>query len=209
MRSRPHGHVAAVVGTARKLGFEQLLDRKRSRNRSLATAVVLARVLDPDSPLAAAQGLIREMLTDTLAEELEVEDADADELHVALDWLLARQLGIERRLGLRHLDEGSPSLPSQARPHAFPCRLAHYVEWHMRRALAPMVVDQNSAAAAAPDGPRSTPGEPPVYSFRTLLHDLATLTRNRIQPAGAVPTDILAQPTPVQDRAFRLLGVTP
>ncbi len=50
-RSRPHGHVAAVVGAARKLGFERLLDRKPSRNRSLAAAMALARILDPGSKL--------------------------------------------------------------------------------------------------------------------------------------------------------------
>lgn len=242
VRSRPHGHVAAVVGSARKLGFEQLLDRKPSRNRSLATAMVLARILDPDSQLATAQGLIRETLADTLAEELDVQDADADELGAALDWLLARQAGIERRLTRKHLADGSLALGDmtsafrscdhrlvgRARAHAFLRRLACYVEWHMRRALAPMLLDahdptvaeggQPSPVAPAPAAPATgtkagAPNAPPdglpVHSFRTLLADLATLTRNRVQPAGAAPTDILALPTPVQDRAFRLLGVKP
>ena len=56
LRSRPHGHVAAVVGTARKLGLERLLDRRPSRMRSLALAMVAARVLDPRSKLATARG---------------------------------------------------------------------------------------------------------------------------------------------------------
>ena len=106
-RSRPHGHVAAVVGAARKLGFERLLDRKPSRNRSLAAAMALARILDPGSKLATARGLGRETLTSTLAEELDVEDADADELYRAMDWLLARQERIERGLARRRLQDGS------------------------------------------------------------------------------------------------------
>jgi len=49
LRSRPHGHVAAVLGTARKLGLERLLDRRPSRMRSLALAMIAGRVLDPRS----------------------------------------------------------------------------------------------------------------------------------------------------------------
>ena len=106
-RSRPHGHVAAVVGTARKLGFERMLDRKPSRNRSLAAAMALARIVEPGSKLATARGLSRETLANTLGEELGVEDAGADELYAAMDWLLARQDRIERRLAGKHLADGS------------------------------------------------------------------------------------------------------
>lgn len=106
-RSRPHGHVAAVVGTARKLGFERLLDRKPSRNRSLAAAMAFARILEPDSKLATTRGLSSETLSSTLGQELDVEDASADELYAAMDWLLARQAGIERRLARKHLEDGS------------------------------------------------------------------------------------------------------
>ena len=106
-RSRPHGHVAAVVGTARKLGFERLLDRTPSRNRSLAAAMAFARILEPDSKLATTRGLSSETLSSTLGQELDVEDASADELYAAMDWLLARQAGIERRLARKHLEDGS------------------------------------------------------------------------------------------------------
>ena len=507
VRSRPHGHVAAVVGTARKLGFERLLDHKPSRNRSLAAAMALARILEPGSKLATARGLSRETLANTLGEELEVEDAGADELYAAMDWLLARQAGIERRLARRHLAEGSvvlcdvtssyfegrrcalakreysrdgkrgslqivfallcaadgcpvavevfegntsdpgtlgsqlkklcerfglsrvvvvgdrglltsarireevgpagldwitalrapevqklaaqgclqmslfdeqglaeleaPSLypgerlvacrnpllaaerarkrsellaateakleqvaaavrrerrplrgeaaiavradralrsrnvgkhfdvrmtddsfsfarneariareaaldgvyvlrtsvakhdlgaedavraykrlsrierafrsfktvdlkvrpvhhrlAGRVRAHVFLCMLAYYVEWHMRRALAPMLFDDHDAPARAPSSPaaparaspaaraktagrKRTADDLPVHSFRTLLDDLATLARNRVQPAAAQPADVLTLPTPVQDRALRLLGVKP
>ena len=80
---------------------------KPSRDRSLAAAMALARVLDPGSKLATARSLRRETLASTLGEEFEVEDADADELYRAMDWLLARQAGIERRLARKHMEDGS------------------------------------------------------------------------------------------------------
>ena len=88
LRSRPHGHVAAVVGTACELGFERLPDRKASRHRSLAAAMALARILAPGSKLATARGLSGETLASTLGEELDVQDAGVGELYAAMDWLL-------------------------------------------------------------------------------------------------------------------------
>ena len=67
LRSRPHGHVVAVLGTARALGLEKLLDRRPSRMRSLAMAMIASRVLDPRSKLATARGLGSETQADTLA----------------------------------------------------------------------------------------------------------------------------------------------
>ena len=107
LRSRPHGHVAAVLGTARRLGLEKLLDRRNSRNRALAAAMVLARVLDPGSKLATARGLRSETLAHTLGEELGVDDATEDELCRAMDWLLKRQDRIERTLSRKHPKDGS------------------------------------------------------------------------------------------------------
>ena len=107
LRSRPHGHVAAVLGTARRLGLEKLLDRRRSRERSLAAAMILARILDPRSKLATARCLRTETLTHTLGEELGVEDAGEDELYRAMDWLLRRQDRIERHLAAQHLEDGA------------------------------------------------------------------------------------------------------
>ena len=107
LRSRPHGHVAAVVGTARKLGIERLLDRRPSRMRSLALAMIAARVLDPRSKLATARGLGSETQTDTLGEETGAENATAEELYEAMDWLLRRQRRIERTLAARHIEDGS------------------------------------------------------------------------------------------------------
>ncbi len=107
LRSRPHGHVAAALGTARRLGLERLLDRRPSRERALAAAMILARILDPHSKLATARSLRSETLTHTLGEELGIEDAGDNELYRAMDWLLRRQDRIERHLAARHLEDGA------------------------------------------------------------------------------------------------------
>jgi hypothetical protein len=101
-RSRPHGHVAAVLGTAEKLGLPALLDPQPSRQRDLVVAMVAARVLHPASKLATT----RLFGTTTLGETLDVADATDDELYAALDWLLVRQARIEQRLAQRSLEPG-------------------------------------------------------------------------------------------------------
>ena len=101
-RSWPHGHVAAVLGTARAMGLEHLLDAKPSRRRDLVLAMIVARVLEPASKLATS----RLWLSTSLAATLGVEDATADELYGAMDWLLERQERIEQRLAKRHLEPG-------------------------------------------------------------------------------------------------------
>lgn len=104
-RSLPHGHVAAVLGTVRRLGLDRLVASKRSRERDLVVAMLVARVLDPRSKLATARGL--DGATSTLAETLELGVVDEDELYEALDWLVARQGKIESTLAKRHLADGS------------------------------------------------------------------------------------------------------
>src|SRR6266849_5052918 len=101
-RSWPHGQVAAVVGTARKLGLEALVDGRPSRPRDLVLAMVAARVLQPASKLATT----RLWSTTSLGSVLGVEEASEDELYAAMDWLLARQEGIEQRLAKRYLQPG-------------------------------------------------------------------------------------------------------
>ena len=105
-RSRPHGHVEAVVGTIRKIGLESIIGSKPSRQRDLVVAMVAERLLHPCSKLATT----RLWHTTTLATELGVGDADVDELYDALDWLLARQKRIESKLAKVHLREGAPVL---------------------------------------------------------------------------------------------------
>ena len=107
-RTLPHGHVAAVLGTALRLGLEGLLQPQSSRQRNLVLAMVVARILQPASKLATARGLQEETQFTSLGEMLQVGDVDEDELYAALDWLGSQQPRIERRLAKRHL---SPKLP--------------------------------------------------------------------------------------------------
>src|SRR6266508_127581 len=106
IRSRPHGHVAAVVGTARKLGLPALLAATRSRERDLVEALLAARLLDPCSKLATARALGAATEESSLGESLGVADADEDALYAAMDWLLARQGRVEQALARRHLTDG-------------------------------------------------------------------------------------------------------
>src|SRR2546425_8438112 len=106
IRSRPHGHVAAVVGTARKVGLPALLAASRSRERDLVEALIAARLLDPCSKLATARALGAETEESSLGESLGVANADEDALYEAMDWLLARQGRVEQALARRHLTDG-------------------------------------------------------------------------------------------------------
>jgi hypothetical protein len=103
VRSLPHGHVGAVLGALRALGLDTLLDRTASRERDLVIAMIAARVLDPRSKLATT----RTWTQSTLADELQLGDADEDALYAAMDWLLERQERIEKGLAKRHLRESS------------------------------------------------------------------------------------------------------
>ena len=107
IRTVPHGHVAAILGTIRNLGLDRMIAARPSRERSLCLAMIAARIIDPRSKLATSRGLDREHLTDTLGECLGVADAGWNELYDAMDWLYGRQAGIERKLAQKHLDEGS------------------------------------------------------------------------------------------------------
>lgn len=105
-RARPHGHVAAVVGTMRRLGLAELVYSRADRKRDLVLAMIAARVIEPCSKLATARGLQGDTLSHSLGEVLGVEDADADDLYEALDWLGGAQKRIEHKLARRHLEAG-------------------------------------------------------------------------------------------------------
>jgi transposase len=106
-RSRPHGHVAAVLGSLRKLQLDSMLDSQPSRQRDLVVAMIAARILDPASKLATARGLHSDTLISTLGELLALDSADETELYPAMDWLLARQEQIEKELAKRQLQDGA------------------------------------------------------------------------------------------------------
>jgi transposase len=106
-RSLPHGHVAAVLGTMQRIGLDKAIDSTGSRRRSLALAMIAARILEPRSKLALARGLDAQTAASSLAETLGLATADEDDLYAAMDWLLERQPRIEKRLAKRHLTEGT------------------------------------------------------------------------------------------------------
>ena len=107
LRSRPHGHVAAVLGTLRKLRLDRALVAAPSPQRQRAVALVAARILAPGSKLATARGLAADTARDSLAEVLGIDDADENDLYAAMDWLLDRQAAVETRLAKRHLADGA------------------------------------------------------------------------------------------------------
>ena len=118
-------------------------------------------------------------------------------------------------------------LEDRVRAHVFLCMLAYYVEWHMRQKLAPILFDdedpeagrqlRDSVVAPSQRSPQAlrkahrkrTDEGDPVHSFQTLLSDLATISKNRIQPQlpGSVAFDKITRPTSLQQRALDLLGV--
>ena len=95
LRSLPHGNVAAVLGTARKIGLDRLLCSTRCRERDLVLAMIVDRVISPGSKLSGSVGLNEQTAQNTLAEELRLGDVDVHDLYGAMDWLLARQKRIE------------------------------------------------------------------------------------------------------------------
>ena len=119
-------------------------------------------------------------------------------------------------------------LPERVRAHVFLCMLAYYVEWHMRRKLAPLLFDdedpegaqasrisivapaQRSAGAKRKIATGHTVHGLPIHSFQTLLKDLATLARNRVQPRlpNSPPFETLTRPTELQQKALSLLSVS-
>ena len=100
--SRSHGHVQGVALTMQRLGFAPLLGSKACRERELVLAMVASRIVAPHTKLATT----RWWHTTTLAEDFGVADASEDDLYAAMDWLLARQDRVQKKLAARHLSEG-------------------------------------------------------------------------------------------------------
>ncbi len=107
LRSLPHGHVGAALGTARKIGLDRLIGPAGDRCRDLVLALTVSRVLDPGSKLAAARALSPDSAASSLGAELGLGAVDEEELYRALDWLAVRQKDIETALARRHLTAGT------------------------------------------------------------------------------------------------------
>jgi len=106
-RSLPHGHVVAALGTARKIGLDRIIGPEGNRCRDLVLAMIVGRILDPTSKLAAARALSPATASSSLGSELGLDVVDEDELYAALDWLHERQPAIETALAKRHLKNGT------------------------------------------------------------------------------------------------------
>jgi transposase len=107
IRSLPHGHVAAALGTARRIGLDRILGPEGNRCRDLVLAMLTGRILDPVSKLAAARTLSPATASSSLGEVLGLGEVGDAELYAALDWLLERQTAIETALARRHLQNGT------------------------------------------------------------------------------------------------------
>ena len=127
LRSQPHGHVAAVVGSLRKTGLERLISADSSRQRDLIVAMIAARIVDPSSKLATARALDTDTLSNSLGELLDLQKVQDDDLYRAMDWLLERQTDIENALAKRHFAEGGLVLYDLTSTYfeGRHCRLAH------------------------------------------------------------------------------------
>jgi transposase len=101
-KTLPHGHVQVVLEMIARLELDRLISAKRCRERDLVVAMIVQRLIDPCSKLATT----REWHSTTLAEELGLVEATENDLYEAMDWLLERQEGIERKLAANHLSEG-------------------------------------------------------------------------------------------------------
>ncbi len=106
-RSLPHGHVAAVLGTLRRIGLDRLLGPAGNRCRDVVLAMIVARLIAPASKLATAKALDPATAGSSLGTALGLGAVDEDELYAALDWLLERQPQIEAALARRHLKQGT------------------------------------------------------------------------------------------------------
>ena len=101
--SRLHGPVQAVALTMQRLGFAALIASKPCRERDLVLAMVAARIMAPHTKLATT----RWWHTTTLAEDFGVASCDENDLYAAMDWVLARQDTIQKKLAARHLRSGA------------------------------------------------------------------------------------------------------
>jgi transposase len=120
-------------------------------------------------------------------------------------------------------------LEQRVKAHVFLCMLAYYVEWHMRKALAPLLLDEEkvtegegkivsvvvpakrSKKTRAKAATKKTIEKFPVHSFRTMIADLATIVKNKFQSQGleaSLTFEKITQPTVLQQKALDLLGVS-
>ena len=211
LRALPHGHVAAVLGMARKLDLPRLLlGRSRegaARWRDLALAMIVNRIIAPGSKLATVRALAPETAISSLGTALELGTVEEREIYRALDWLGRQQERIERALARRHLGDGTLVLydVSSSYLEGCKCELAQFGYSRDRRPDRPQIVyGLLCERAGAPiaievfDGDTADPATLPAQIERlkrrfglsriVLVGDRGMITaariREELQPAG-------------------------
>lgn len=106
-RSLPHGHVELVLGVLRDIGLDNDLASKPCRERDLIIAMIVSRIIEPDSKLACCRSLRPQTAAHSLGHELRLGEISDSELYRAMDWLLERQNRIENKLAKKHLSDGT------------------------------------------------------------------------------------------------------
>jgi hypothetical protein len=177
IRSRPHGHVAAVLGTLRKIGLEQIISTAGNRERDLVLAMIVARIIEPSSKLATCRGLNPETCTSTLGELLGVAYADSDELYAAMDWLLEKQ----PQKAIEEVQLDSPVAPA-------------------RRSR---TVLRKTGSKRTPDNFPVHSFATLLADLATIVKNKV----KALLPSHEVTFDKITCPTPVQQKALDLLGV--
>jgi hypothetical protein len=111
-RSLPHGHVAAALGTLRKIALDRLIlstakDEASRRHRDLVVGLIVDRLVAPRSKLGFVRAVNGESANTSLGEVLALGPVAEHEVYAALDWLSAQQTRIENGLARRHLVDGT------------------------------------------------------------------------------------------------------
>ena len=213
---------ASAIGVAVGAVIEKHKMRKHFDIDITDTAFSFTRKADAITAEAANDGIY--IVRTSLAAEV-LDDADTVRSYKSLSQV-ERAFRCLKTVDL-HVRPVHHWLADRVRAHVFLCMLAYYLEWHMRRKLAPLLFDdtdkeaaeasRKSVVASARRSPEATRKQNtgitsdglPVHSFRTLLADLATLARNTIVTAitSDWPLTVLTRPTPVQHRAFELMEI--
>ena len=228
-RTLPHGHVAAVCGLFGQLGMFALLERKASQERSLAAALIVSRLLDPGSKLAAARQINFGLLCSQEGCPVAVEvfpgnTADPSTVQAQVDKLRER-FGMEKILLV-----GDRGMLTGARMEAL--RQCEDISWisALQNTAVRKLADSGAVQMDLFDKrdlaeiscPEEFPGERLVvskrteeglcvHSFHSLLAELSTLCRVTLRPKidKAPSFRKLSKQTPLQEKVFQLLGLQP
>ncbi len=198
----PHGHVRAVVATARRLLLGDLLDQRKSRNKGLAEAMIVAQVLEPRSELATGLYFDRDERKSTLGEELDLADADEDDLRRAMEWLLKRQDKIQRRLAKERIGDSGTALcyisrllveEREPEPEGFrlwpELESAYASKPRPRRLFFALLCDREGCPFAVQALDADAPGSGPLEALEAL-RDRLSLPRIALAPERTVPARI-------------------